>query len=246
MTGSAAERFDKALASSPAGLDGPELLPARLARACAAALGVDGAGLSLHVGVLRTPIGASDAQTAHAERLQFTVGDGPCLRAQDNGTVIAFSLEDIARNWPALWASMLNETTYQGVLSVPLPPPMGPLVVLDLYVRDPAGLTSLDRADVAEVARVTTQELAITVSGAEFPDDGSDWLEGPDARRRGNVWQAMGLVGISFGLDAEDAIATMRASAIAAGRVVDDIAADIVAGRLVPADLQGAPGRDAG
>lgn len=246
MTGSTAERFDKALASTPADLAGPELLPARLARACAAALGVDGAGLSLHVGVLRTPIGASDAQTAHAERLQFTVGDGPCLRAQDNGTVIAFSLEDIARNWPALWASMLNETTYQGVLSVPLPPPMGPLVVLDLYVRDPAGLTSLDRADVEEVARVTTQELAVTVSGAEFPDDGSDWLEGPDAQRRANVWQAMGLVGISFGLDAEDAIATMRASAIAAGRVVDDIAADIVAGRLVPADLRGAPYRDAG
>ena len=72
MTGSTAERFDKALASSPADLAGPELLPARLARACAAALGVDGAGLSLHVGVLRTPIGASDAQTAHAERLQFT------------------------------------------------------------------------------------------------------------------------------------------------------------------------------
>lgn len=246
MTGSAAERFDKALASSPADLAGPELLPARLARACAAALGVDGAGLSLHVGVLRTPIGASDAQTAHAERLQFTVGDGPCLRAQDNGTVIAFSLEDIARNWPQLWASMLNETTYGGVLSVPLPPPMGPLVVLDLYVRDPSGLTSLERADVQEVARVTTQELAVTVSGAEFPDDGSDWLEGPDAQRRANVWQAMGLVGISFGLDAEDAIATMRASAIAAGRVVDDIAADIVAGRLVPADLRGAPGRDAG
>ncbi len=244
MTGSAAERFDGALASSPPTLDGPDLLPARLARACAAGLGVDGAGLSLHVGVLRTPIGASDAETARAERLQFTVGDGPCLRAQDDGTVIAFSLEDIARNWPELWASLLNETTYRGVLSVPLPPPMGPLVVLDLYVRDPAGLTSLDRADVQYVARLTTEELAVTVSGPEFPDDGSDWLESPHAQRRSNVWQAMGLVGISFGLDATDAIATMRASAIAAGRVVDDVAEDIVAGRLVPADLRAAPGRD--
>ena len=246
MTGSAAERFDTALASSPADLAGPELLPARLARASAIALGVDGAGLSLHVGVLRTPIGASDAHTAHAERLQFTVGDGPCLRAQDNGTVIAFSLEDIARNWPQLWAALLNETGFRAVLSVPLPPPMGPLVVLDLYVRDPATLTGLDRADVQAVALATTQELALTVSGPEFPDDGSGWLDGPDAQRRANVWQAMGLVGLTFGLDAQDAIATMRASAIAAGRVVDDIAADIVAGRLVPADLRGAPDRDAG
>lgn len=244
MSGSAAERFDQALATSQTDLDGPELLPSRLARACAAALGVDGAGLSLHVGMLRTPIGASDAQTAHAERLQFTVGDGPCLRAQDNGTVIAFSLEDIARNWPELWASLLNETTYRGVLSVPLPPPMGPLVVLDLYVRDPARLTSLDRDDLRDVARVTTQELAVTVSGPEFPDDGSGWMEGPDAQRRARVWQAMGLVGIARGLDATDAIATMRASAIAAGRVVDDVAADILAGRLVPADLRAAPDPD--
>jgi hypothetical protein len=30
---------------------------------------------------------------------------------------------------------------------------MGPLVVLDLYVRDPRTLTSLDRADVQDVAR---------------------------------------------------------------------------------------------
>jgi hypothetical protein len=246
MTGSAAERFDVALASAPPDLAGPDLLPARLARACAAALGVDGAGLSLHVGVLRTPIGASDARTAHAERLQFTVGDGPCLRAQDNGEVIAFSLEDIARNWPQLWASLLNETPYRGVLSVPLPPPMGPLVVLDLYVRDPARLTSMKRADLHDVAQATTQELALTVTGPEFPDDGSSWLEGPDAQRRANVWQAMGLVGISFGLDAADAIATMRASAISAGRVVDDIAEDIVAGRLVPADLRAAPDRDGG
>src|SRR5918997_275674 len=195
MTGSAAERFDQTLATSPADLTGPELLPSRLARACAAALRVDGAALSLHVGLLRTPIGASDAQTAHAERLQFTVGDGPCLRAQDNGTVIAFSLEDIARNWPELWASMLDETTYGGVLSVPLPPPMGPLVVLDLYVRDPAALTSLDRADVQEVARVTTQELAVTVSGAGFPDDGSNWLEGTDAHRRGGAPPCLGRAG---------------------------------------------------
>src|SRR5918998_862707 len=212
MTGSAAERFDVALASAPPDLAGLELLPARLARACAAALGVDGAGLSLHVGVLRTPIGASDPQTAHAERLQFTVGDGPCLRAQDNGTVIAFSLEDIARNWPELWASMLDETTFQGVLSVPLPPPMGPLVVLDLYVRDPAGLTSLERADVQEVARVTTQELAVTVSGAEFPDDGSDWLEGPDAQRRGEAWEGLGPGRPSVGLGPRGAPAPTRAS----------------------------------
>jgi hypothetical protein len=241
MTGGAARRFDAALASSPAHLAEPELLPSRLARACARALAVDGAGLSLHVGVLRTPIGSSDAEAAHAERLQFTVGDGPCLRAQDTGTAITFSPEGIARNWPQLWASLLDETPYRGVLSVPLPPPMGPLVVLDLYARDLRTLTALDRDDVRAVTRATTEELALTVTGPEFPDDGSNWLDGPEARRRSVVWQAMGLVGIAFGLDAPDAIATMRASAISSARVVDDVAEDILAGRLVPADLKAVP-----
>ncbi|RBY82859.1 hypothetical protein DQ238_02260 [Geodermatophilus sp. TF02-6] len=237
----AAERFDHALGTSPPELTGAGLLPSRLARACALALTVDGAGLSLHVGALRTPIGASDEVTGYAERLQFTLGDGPCLRAYDDGATIAFDPDDIERNWPGLWASLLTDTPFRAVLSVPLPPPMGPLVVLDLYVRDPAALVLLDRAEVEAVASCTTHELAVTVTGPEFPDDGSGWLDGPDARRRAQVWQAMGLVGIAFDLDGPDAIATMQAAALASGRVVDDIAEDIVTGRLTPQDLPAAP-----
>jgi hypothetical protein len=84
------------------------------------------------------------------------------------------------------------------------------------------------------------------VTGPEFPDDGSSWLDGPDARRRALVWQAMGLVSITADLDAADAVAvaSMRAAAIASGRVVDDVAEDLVAGRLVPSDLRAAPGRE--
>ena len=121
---------------------------------------------------------------------------------------------------------------------------MGPLVVLDLYVRDPSTLTALKRADVHDVSLATTQELALTVTGPEFRDDGSGWRDGPGAQRRARVWQAMGLVGIALGLDADDAIATMRASAISTGRVVDDVAEDIVVGRLVPGELRAAPHRD--
>ncbi|WP_239522091.1 hypothetical protein [Geodermatophilus sabuli] len=233
----AVERFDRAMHDSPTELTPPALLPARLARACAVALGVDGAALSLHVGALQTPIGSSDATTAHAERLQFTLGDGPCLRAHDDGATIAFDPDDLERNWPALWAAISTDTPYRAVLSVPLPPPLGPLVVLDLYVREPSALTRLDPGPVREVARCTTEELALTVTGPDFPDDGSGWLDGPDARRRAQVWQAMGLVGVEYDLDGPDAIAVMQAAALASGRVVDDVAEDIVGGRLAPGDL---------
>jgi hypothetical protein len=233
----AVERFDQALHECPPELSAPALLPTRLARACAVALGVDGAGLSLHVGALQTPIGASDDVTAHAERQQFTLGEGPCLRAHDDGSAVAFDPEDLQRNWPELWSSIVTDTPYRAVLSVPLPPPLGPLVVLDLYVREPSALPRLDRAAVEGVARCTTQELALTVSGPDFPDDGSGWLDGPDARQRARVWQAMGLVGVEYDLDGPDAIAVMQAAALASGRVVDDVAEDIVSGRLAPGDL---------
>ncbi|RFU19613.1 hypothetical protein [Geodermatophilus marinus] len=241
MTSPAAERFDDALRTVPPELARPELLPSRLARAAAAALPVDGAGLSLHVGALRTPIGASDELIAHAERLQFTLGDGPCLRAHDMGDTVTFDPEDIEHNWPELWAALSQATPFRAVLSVSLPPPLGPLVVLDLYAHEPEGLQRLDREEVRTIATATTQELAVAVRGPDFPDDGSGWLEGPDARRRARVWQAMGLIGVACDLDGPDAIATMQAAALTSGRVVDDIAEDIVSGRLSPQDLAAAP-----
>ncbi|MFW3172770.1 hypothetical protein [Geodermatophilus sp. CPCC 206100] len=237
----ATQRFDDTFRSAPAELAAPEFLPARLARACAAALGVEGAGLSLHVGALKTPIGASDEVTAYAERQQFTLGDGPCLRASDDGSTIAFDEEDIERNWPEFWQSLTTETPYRAVLSVPLPPPLGPLVVLDLYVRDPAALTRLPREEVTAVVTRTGAELALTVTGPEFPDDGSGWLDTPDARRRTQVWQAMGLVGVEFDLDGPDAIAVMQGAALASGRVVDDVAEELVTGRVTPGELWDEP-----
>jgi hypothetical protein len=75
-----AGRFGAALddADTPE-LRGPELLPVRVARACAQMLQVDGAGLSLvDTAQQRMPLGASSEEAATAERLQFTVGAGPC------------------------------------------------------------------------------------------------------------------------------------------------------------------------
>ena len=63
------------------------------------------------------------------------------------------------------------------------------------------------------------------------------WWDGPDALRRARVWQATGLVDIALGLDAPDALAVLKAHAFATGRVVDDVADDLLAGRLSVAEL---------
>ncbi len=240
MPPTAADRFDRAMEALAT--DAPELTPARVARACAHALPVDGAGLSLHAGALRVPIGASSPGTSHAERLQFTFGDGPCLRAFDDGRAIAFEPRDIERNWPGLYASLMADSPHRGVLSLPLPEPLGPTVVLDLWVDDPAALPALDRGEVTDVVRRVTEELARDLrEGARIPAADSAWLEGRDALLRSSTWQAVGLVGMSLLLDSTDALEVMRAAAVTSGCSVDEVANDLLTGRLHPLDLGAAP-----
>ena len=242
MHPTAADRFDAALEAQCADGAPPELLPARVARACADALPVDGAGLTLHAGALRVPIGASSAAAAQAERMQFTFGDGPCLRAHDTGRAIDFAPADIERNWPDLYAALMTDSPYRGVLSLPLPEPLGPTVVLDLWVHRPSTLPGLDRADVEAVMRKATAELARSLrEGERVTDAGSTWLENEDALRRSSTWQAVGLVGMALILDTPDALEVVRAAAVTSGRSVDDVARDLLTGALLPLDLGAAP-----
>lgn len=242
MPSTAADRFDRSLESLTRDPESPELVPARVARACADALPVDGAGLTLHAGALRVPIGASGSLTAHAERLQFTFGDGPCLRAHDDGREIAFSPADIERNWPGLYAALMSDTPFSGVLSLPLPEPLGPTVVLDLWVDDPDALTRLDRREVSDVVARVTAELARDLRAAgRIAAEEIAWLENQDALRRSSTWQAVGLVGMALVLDPPDALEVLRAAAISSGRSVDEVAGDVLTGRLEPFDLAAAP-----
>ena len=235
----AAGRFLDALQDpTPDGEDGPEMVPSRLARAFAQAVGVDGAALSIHEGAgLRTPIGASDRTTAHAEQLQFTTGDGPCLRAHDTGRAIVFDIEDIERNWPTLHEALLGETPFRAVYSLPLAPPLGPTVIVDLYTRELETLSSMARDDVEAALLVLTEEM-VRSSGAAPVDEGARWWDSPDARRRSRVWQATGVAAVAMGLDVVDTLTVLRAHAFATGRVVDDVADDIVEGRLDPVELR--------
>lgn len=242
MPTTAADRFDQALRAQPPDVAAPELLPARVARACVDALPVDGAGLSLHAGALRVPIGASGAVAAHAERMQFTFGDGPCLRAHDDGRQIAFEPRDIERNWPDLFAALMTDSPYRAVLSLPLPEPLGPTVVLDLWVHETAALPRLDRRDVDAVVDRVTGELARSLrEGPRVTEAGSTWLESEDALRRSSTWQAVGLLAMALILETPDALEVLRAAALTSGRSVDDVAQDLLTGALEPLDLAAAP-----
>ena len=236
-----AARFETALAKAAApGLEGPELLPVRLARASAETLDVDAASLSLvDPNGERVPLGASRPDAEIAERLQFTVGAGPCMAAQGTRQPVFAVEEDLRRRWPAFADLLLGATSFRGVVALPLQPALAGPGAIDLFFEDPTAVTDLDVFEAMAVGELVTSELSDAAVWSTWrPDDGPEWLHGPAPRRRAAVWEAMGKVGIELEVGAPAALDLMRGAAYAAGRTVDDVAEDLLSGSLHPLDLR--------
>nr|WP_218860292.1 GAF domain-containing protein [Petropleomorpha daqingensis] len=227
-----------------AGLDGPELLPTRLARAIARMLPVDGAGISLSGPEgRRIPLGASSEAAATAERLQFTVGAGPCMTAQETREPVFAQYGDLRRRWPAFADLLQQRTPYCAVVGLPLREAISGLGAIDLYFSGEDSVPDLDVFEAMAVADLVTSALSETAVWSDWePGRGPEWLHGPTAERRAKVWEAMGMIAIVLELDTAAALAVLRAAAYATDRTVDDIAEDVVEGALDPQDLRG-PGR---
>ena len=229
---SLAQRFSDAL-SVETGDDVPDLLPVQLARAAAKILGVDGVGLGVHGdGGWRTPLGASDELAATAERLQFTVGSGPCLLAAQSGWPV-FAVDPVLpRRWPAFHDLLVTHTPYRSLVALPLRDELSGLGVLALYCCRSDGLVTVDAFEARSVAQLISEHLRHAAAWSGWSDtEGPPWMSSPSAQRRATVWQAMGMVMLALGASAEDALAVLRCHAYGAGREVDAVAANLTSGR---------------
>lgn len=215
-----------------AGSAGPDLLTFWLARACVEVLSVAGASISV-MDELRIPVGASDRCAAIAEHVQSTAGEGPCLDAHRTRRAVVATEPSIRDRWPTFYAEFVARTPYRSVVSVPLTIGPARLGALDLYLersQDAALLSLNDAAVVADQISTAMNDApwATTWLGIREPT----WLTVSAARRRMTVWQATGRISAALRLDADDATALLRAHAFAAGRDIDDVATDVVSGRL--------------
>ena len=236
-----AERFQAEVeAVARRGLDGPELLPERLVRAAAAMLPVAGASLSLlEGGDKRVPLGSSSPEAAVAERLQFTVGDGPCMTAQRLAEPVIADEEQLRRRWPAFAAKLHEATPYRAVVALPLQQALAGIGAIDLYFRRPERMAQLQVFEALSVGELITAALSEAAVFSEWDaGQGPDWLHTPSARRRARVWQAMGRLSLQLGLEGPEALELMRAHAAATERQVDDVAVDVLNDRLPAAALR--------
>ncbi|UOY03797.1 GAF domain-containing protein [Blastococcus sp. PRF04-17] len=236
-----AERFASALddVSAP-GLAGAELLPVRLARACTRMLPVDDAGLSMmNPGGHRIPLGASSATAETAERLQFTVGSGPCMAAHESRQPVFAAEEDLRRRWPEFTALLLRSTPYRAVVALPLQPALVGEGAIDLYFERPDEVPALDVFEAMAVGELVSSALNDAAVWSEWSSsEGPEWLHGPVPRRRAAVWEAMGKLGVELEIGSPAALALLRAQATGSGVSVDEVAADVLAGRLPTSALR--------
>jgi hypothetical protein len=237
-----AERFASALAEvGDAALAGPELLPVRLARACARTLSVEDAGLSLvDASQQRVPLGASSEVAEVAERLQFTVGAGPCMTAQETRQPVFAVEEDLHRRWPVFTDLLVGQTPFRAVVALPLQPALAGAGAIDLYFRTSAEVLDLEVFEAIAVGELVTSALSDAAVWSEWtPAEGPEWMHGPTPQRRAAVWEAIGKLGVELELGAPDALTLLRAHAYAAGGTVDDVAEELLSGRMSAADLAG-------
>lgn len=236
---SLSERFTVALAADTGEDDDGHLLPDRLARAAARVLQVDGAGLSVQVGTHgRCPLGASSVEAARAERLQFTVGDGPCLQAVASGHPQFLVTEDLRRRWPVFADLLLARTPYRGIVSLPVRHALAGSGAIDLFFVDPADVAGLDVFDAVAVGDLVSAALTDAAVWSTWSEaEGPAWLHSPPAVRRAAVWQAVALTSAELHLTAAEALALLRGHASAAARTVDSVAGDLVSGQLTPSGL---------
>jgi hypothetical protein len=239
-----ATRFAAALEHETAG--GPaeaDLLPVRLARATAATLGVDAAGLSVvDAAGARIPLGASSTAAACAERLQFTVGEGPCWEAQQTRQPVFAVLADLHRRWSPFAELLTAQTPFRAVVAFPLREDLAGAGALVLYFTDETAVPALDVFTAVAVGELVTAALTEAAVWSDWPAErGPDWLHGPEARRRAAVLRAAGRAAMVLDTDPASALSLLRAAAYAGGRTVEDVAEDLETGRLRLEDITAGP-----
>ena len=233
-----AQEFAAQVAAAERELPGPELLPDRLARACAAVLPIDGAGLSAYFSAdRRLPLGASDPTAATAERLQFTVGEGPCLSAHATGMPVLADEAELQARWPGYYDVLVAHTPVRGVISLPLHGGLEDVGALDLYLDAPGDIRVLGLADSLTVTAALSDAFAAAMAAEPHTENGPAWLDAPGAGRRAQVWQAVGFINVGLGMPSPDALALLRGYAYGHDLDLDEVAEAVLERRLTLDEL---------
>lgn len=219
-------RFLAALRQAPADTRGP----VQLCRACLETLPVQRVGISVISGDKGHEfLSASDDVAERMEWAQIALGQGPAVDAFTLGGPV--STPDAAgpsSGWP-LFAQEAEAAGIGPVHALPLQLGAIRVGVLSLYLEPAGELSNRDFADAVAVAVLITYLLLASGTTNEL-DPLDHWWVQPRSSRE--IHQATGMVVAQLGVNVRDAYARLQAYAFAQGRGLDDVAAEVVHGRL--------------
>lgn len=207
-------------------------LPKRVCALCVRRLSLCAASVALiSAPQSRGALAVAGRLSGQVEDLQFALGEGPCVEAFDHGVP---ALEpDLAAGGLARWPGFARAALALGVraaFAVPLQVGAARIGALDLARDTPGPLADVELAEVLTLADVTTSAVLFLQAGAPNGALGAALRQAGSERIA--VHQATGMVSAQLGIPVADALARLRAFAIAAERSLDGVAADIVARRL--------------
>jgi len=195
---------------------------------CIAAVAVDGGGMSLvSTTGMRQPLYGSDDTAQLMERLQFTVGEGPCVDASASGSpVLVPDLDEpgsgVRQRWPVFLAEA-TKADIRAVFAFPVRIGAISLGAIDLYRRSPGPLL---REELADVLTTVDTIAAALLDGEDTVDIGLD----RDRLSSMAIHRAAGMVMEQLGTNIENALMRLRARAYSEGVPINDLADAVIIG----------------
>jgi GAF domain len=226
----AGDRLSRIVAALSAG--GDEWSSARLCAVCPGVVGVTGAGVMLMSGdIPRGSLSSTDDVSQLIEELQYTLGEGPCVDAYQQDSVVAEPdlAEPVARRWPAFTPPAL-QAGVRAVFGFPLRVGTVRLGALNLYRDRPGLLSGEQHADALVVADVAARWVLDAQAGAPSGVVAKELEAGADFHFA--VHNAAGMVSVQGGISVAEALIRLRAFALGNDRLLADVADDVVAGRV--------------
>jgi hypothetical protein len=214
------------------GASGAELETEALCEVCAMVTGVSGAAIVLLADdATQGSICTSNEVSAVLERLQFELGEGPCVDAYAEKRPVAEPdlLRATSGRWPA-FARPAIEAGVGAVFAFPLQVGAARLGALQLHDERPGALTDEQHADALVMADIAAQAVLVMQSDAPPGLLGHDLEAGADFKYV--VHQASGMVAAQLEVSVATALTRLRAYAFGNDRPLDEVAAAVVARTL--------------
>jgi GAF domain-containing protein len=179
----------------------------------------------------RGSLSSTDDVSQLIEELQFTLGEGPCVDAYQQGRVVAEPdlAEPVAPRWPAFTPSAL-QAGVRAVFGFPLRVGTVRLGALNLYRDRPGLLNREQHADALVVAELAARWVLDAQAGAPSGVVAEE-LEA-DADFHFGVHNAAGMVSVQEEISVAEALIRLRAFAFGNNRLLADVADDVVAHRV--------------